>query len=442
MTVVMRQPVLLVSSLLLALLATACHAPPSSSGGDPQFDGQTLKLSGGVYADGSGRRGLALLATFRDAQGRGPSQPWTATLSDEEGPLGQPFSYDGAAAGSYAAWWWPDLGLATGQPYTLTLARADGAQLQGRLRASASDGLQPPRVDLSTDGAQLTWEAVPEARSYACRVYSGGQLQLSQSATTPTCDVSGLPPGSYSASVLAFSADLPALSADVTQAPALPAEFHVSEGRIAFARSGGQTGALKASAAGGGISYGRTEPGLALWLSLTRADGTPLDEPWKVQIVGPGLAAEAPLKLTYPASARRFIIWSYDTPALEGHYTVAATSSAGTLSTAFTVGPGPTLATASDVVAAAQPSGGARISWTAIPGAVTYYVSAWAFDGSLVSGQWVTGAEATFPPGTFTAGQSYSVYVAATDADLSATVAPPRITLSENTYFPATLVAQ
>lgn len=404
--------------------------------------GYRLELRGGVYGDGSGRRGLALLATFRDAQGRGPAEPWTATLADEQGSLGQPFSYDSSSPGSYGVWWWPDLGLGGGEPYTLTLTRADGVRLTGALRASFSDGLDPPRVELSADGARLLWEAVPGAQSYACRVYSGGQLQLSTHVLEPGCDVSALPPGSYSASVLAFGADLPALALDSAQAPALPAELHVSEGRMAFGVGGG-AGVLRGSVAGGGIDYGSSTPGLAVWLSLTGADGTPLAEPWTVEILGPGLSADAPLRLSYPASARQYLAWSYDTPALEGRYTVAATSSAGSLSTTFSVGHAEALPMVTDAVAAAQPSGGARVTWTAITGARTYYVSAWA-DGaaSLASSLWVTTPDAFFPPGTFTPGLRYDVYVAATNVDLASLVAPTRVLASENIYLPASFVAQ
>ena len=404
--------------------------------------GYRLQMSSGAYADGSGRRGQALLATFRDAQGRGPAEPWTATLSDERGPLGQPFSYDSAALGSYGAWWWPDIGLGGGEPYTLTLTRADGVRLSGALRASFSDGLDPPRVDLSADGARLLWDVVDGAQSYACRVYSDGQLQLSTYVLEPGCDVSALPPGSYSASVLALGANLPALSLDTSQAPVLPAEFHVSEGRMAFAAGGG-AGVLRAGVAGGSIDYGSSTSGLAVWLSLTGVDGTPLAEPWTVEILGPGLPAQAPLQLTYPASARQYLFWSYETPALEGRYTLAATSSAGSLSTTFSIGYSESLPVVTDAVAAAQPSGGARVTWTAVAGARTYYVSAWPEGAaSLASSLWVTTPDAHFPSGTFTTGQRYDVYVAATNVDLTSLVAPTRVLVSENTYLPASFVAE
>jgi hypothetical protein len=432
--------------LLLCVLATALPfstscGPPERPDEDPAVDGYRLRTSSGTWTDGSGRRGLALLATLRDAQGRGPADAWTASLRDGAGPLAQPIAYDSPGAGSFAAWWWPDLGIAPDEPFTVTLSRAGGAELSRELRGSTSAGLEPPSVELSADGTQLLWAQVPEARSYQCRILASGQLQHSANTQLNHCDLSALPPGTYLATVLASSVDQVALAQDASARPQLPLEFHLSEARLAFA-VGNQGGTLRALAAGGALEYGASSPALALWLSLTRADGTPLAEPWSVEVVGPGLPAERPLRFTYPASARRFVVWSYDTPALQGRYFVNATSPAGKLSTQLTLGPAQALGLPSGVSASAQPSGGARVTWAAVPGARTYYVSAWGRDGALASGLWVTRTDALFPAGTFTAGRAYDVYVAATNVDLEATTAPAQVSVSESTFSPSSFTAQ
>ena len=427
--------------LLVGLLG--CGSVPPDGRPSSEVEGLVLRLTGGSYSDGSGRVGLALLATFRDVQGRGPTEPWSATLSDSHGALTSSFVYPaGTEPGSHVPWWWWNVGLAPGETYRLELSRADGVSISASFTAPDSQGPPVPSVTLSADGARLTWEPVPGAASYGCQVFKDGTLQLSWRGSAMECDLSALPTGTYTASVLAFSTSLEALAADVSQRPPLPMEFHVSEGRLAFSRGQEPGTTLRVGAAGGALHYGRTQPGLALWVGLIRADGTPLEEGGTVELIGPGLRSETPLRFSYPPRARQHLVWSYDTPPLLGRYTLTARVGAQVLSTSFSIGELGSLAAPLDVKAVSSASGGSRVSWQAVAGARTYYVSVWDNQGSLTAVQWASEASASFAAGTFEAGRVYDVYVAATDVDLASTTMPTRVTVSENTYLPANFIAQ
>jgi hypothetical protein len=185
------------------------------------------------------------------------------------------------------------------------------------------------------------------------------------------------------------------------------------------------------------------QPGLALWISLMRPDGTPLEVGGEVELVGPGLPAEAPLRFAYPARVLRHLVWSYDTAPLPGRYALTARLGGQSLSTTFSIGELTPLDAPRDVRAAPSPSGGASVSWRAVERARTYHVSVWdAGWGTLVSGLWTSGAEASFGPGTFVPGRLYDVYVAATDVELFTAGTPSRVTVSENTYLPASFIAR
>ncbi|MBF5041333.1 hypothetical protein FGE12_02970 [Aggregicoccus sp. 17bor-14] len=427
-------------ALTLALLGAGCGGTPAL--GEDTGQGLVLQVTGGSYEDGSGRVGLALLATLRDAGGHAPTESWTGALSDSRGPLGVNLSYPvGGEGGSYGAFWWPDVGFAPGETYALTLTRGDGATLSAHFVAPGGAGLAVPEVDLTPDGERLDWAPVSGAQGYGCEVYAAGNLQLGVSSASPGCDVSALPTGSYSASVTAFGASWDALRADAAQRPKLPAAFHVSEGQFAFARGASGTTA-RAAATGGGFFYGRVQPGLAVWLSLTRADGTPFAASAPVEVVGPGLSADAPLRFTYPANATHYLLWSYDAQALQGTYTLSASVDGQRLSTRFTLAEPAPLAAPANASATPASSGGARVVWDSVATARSYYVSAWDRAGTFVAGQWSATPDVRFGSGTFSAGKIYDVYVAATDVDESSVSRPERLSVSENTYLPASFTAQ
>src|SRR5512133_3278381 len=96
---------------IAAVLAAGCDRAPA-----PPY---ALVARAGVYDDGSGRDGLAVVATLRDASGRGPSSTWDGALSSPAGRVATP-SYSGAGPGSFAAWWWPGVPPTPGR-YALDL---------------------------------------------------------------------------------------------------------------------------------------------------------------------------------------------------------------------------------------------------------------------------------------------------------------------------------
>lgn len=430
------------SSLLLLGVLAACGG--GSVPTEATFDGLALQLAGGTYSDGSGRVGLALLTTLRDAQGRGPEAGWTGSLRDSAGVLAPVISYEAdREVGSYGAWWWPDVGAASGESYTLTLQRAPGEEVQASFTLADDAGLSVPELTLAAQGTQLSWAPVPGAAGYACRVYAGGSLQLAASSDTPACDISSLPEGAYSAEVLAFSTSLEALHADGAQRPQVAPAFHVSEGRLAFAKGQDASATHVAAAAGGPLHYGRTQPGLALWTRLTRADGTPFAVAGEVELVGPGLRADAPLRFSYPAGVSQHLVWSYDASPLPGLYTLTARVDGQTLSTRFSIGELAELSQPTEVQVVPASSGGADVSWAPVTGARTYYVSVWDnVTWTLKAARWTTEPTLRFDSGSFAAGRSYDVFVAATDVDLASASTPTRVAASENTYLPTTFSAQ
>ncbi len=404
---------------------------------------RALQASAGVYDDGSGRLGLALLATLRDGRGAGPDGAWTLALAGPGGSLVAQEAYPGGATpGSSASWWWPDEAPVAG-PYDLT-ASGEGSSLPLQVDLPSGLGLAIPQLALSSDAGQISWPAVAGAASYQCQVYdSSSSLQLSTTFAAPGCDLSALLPGAYSASVLALSADLAALAANTSQRPALPARFDVAEARLALLRPLAGGAAVRAVAAGGALDSGSATRSLAIWLSISNADGTPTSAAWSVEVVGPNLPASAPLTFSYGPNLPRQLLWSYDVPASPGLYSFTATSTAGAIAGSFSVGTPPPLDIAQGVAASAGAQGSATVDWTPVTGALSYLASAWDHaTGAFVAGAWVAAPPASFPKGTFAAGSSYDVYVDATDADMLGGQVPTQVAVSEDTYQPVTFAAQ
>ncbi|GAC1340675.1 MAG: hypothetical protein NVSMB23_11270 [Myxococcales bacterium] len=373
--------------------------------------------------------------------------PWSASLSDSAGAIPVQASYSESGPASFATWSWPQIAPRIGG-YTLSLGQ--GSQSLGiGFNLSAAPPLAVPAATLSADGSLLSWPAVANAAGYTCRVYSGNLPQLSTVQSATSCDLTALPPASYTASVLAFSADLKTLGAVNAQEPALPSRFDVSETRLAFVRPAPGSAALKAQAAGGAIQYGSSTPGLAIWLALAQADGTPTTSAWSVRVVGPGLPASSPLAYSYPANAVRHLVWSYDVSAAPGLYSLTATSGATGIATSFSVGQPPSLPIPATVSASAQAGGGATVNWSPVAGAKSYFASIWAQAtpqnprSTFVAGRWFSGSPATFPSGSLVVGSTYDAYVAATDTEMVASSsAPSQVAISENTFNPASFTAR
>jgi hypothetical protein len=397
-----------------------------------------LEATGGIYSDGSGQAGVAALATFRDASGVGPAAPWSGTLNDGTGPRAG-VTYADGSPDSYAALWWQDVAFAAGR-YALTLS--SGPDTAGASFSIADGpGLAPATPALSPDGATLEWTPVSGAATHECRITSESHVARSQLGV-PNCAVGDLPDGSYSASILAYSVDVSALTG-TAQAPVLPERFDVSEGRLSFLRAGSATVAA-IEAAGGALDYGLGETTLAIWLRIRNGDGTPTSTAWDVTITGPGLSSTAPMALTYPANFAQVLVWSYEQPAAPGTYSLTATNltqSAWTITATFTVGVPALLGLPASVTASDGAQGSAQVDWTPVIGARSYLVGIWQ-GATFVTSQWVATPSASFPQGSFTAGQVYDVYVAATDSDMVGGTRPTQVGVSENTLQPAGFVAR
>lgn len=120
---------------------------------------------------------------------------------------------------------------------------------------------------------------------------------------------------------------------------------------------------------------------------------------------------------------------------------LTATSSAGTFTIPFTVGEPAALEIPTGIVATDGAQGSAHVAWTAVAGARSYLVGVWQA-ASFVTSQWVASPSADFPQGSFTSGQWYDVYVAATDANMAGGARPTQVAVAENTLQPATFVAR
>ncbi len=421
----------LVAAFTIALVAPACR---------DEADGFALTTRGGTYRDGSGRAGLAILATLRDASGSGPSRPWNATIRDGTGYVASA-TYARGGAGSYEVWRWPEVAARDLEPYTVAASDGD-ATATAAFSTGVATVLPQPEAVLAADSSRIDWAAVPGAESYACRVHVAGALHLETLSREPGCDLSGLPPGGYTASVLAFSADLVALADDHARTPALPERLDIAEAELAFVRPDPGSDPLVVLAAGGAFDDGTSGRTLAVWLSIRSPDGTPTASSWNVSVVGPGLPPEAPLSFTYHANFPRRLVWSRAVPATPGTYFVTATAGSSVFA-AFSLGSPAGIPFVLDAAASPRPSGSARVTWTPVEGARAYLVSAWdSTRGALAASFWVPAPPAQFPGGSFVPGVAYDVFVAATDADMSGATAPGQFAVSEYPYLPASFVAE
>ncbi len=213
--------------------------------------------------------------------------------------------------------------------------------------------------------------------------------------------------------------------------------------RLAFALGGS---ALSLRVAGGTIDFGTSTPGIALWVELLQPDGGASPDPWTLAVLGPGIPATEPITFDYPPANGRAMFWEYDVPAMAGSYSLTATDAdAGTaLSTSFSIGPPVPLPVPSDVSTQAGANGGVTVQWSPVAGAAGYDVTAWTtVNGSstFYVGQWVGAPPASFPKDTFVSGTAYDVYVAATSVDMLDGGVPAQLSVSENSYQPASFTA-
>lgn len=420
-------------SLLAGLLA-AC-------GGGSSASPVALQASLGTYDDGSGRLGLAVIATLRDASGAGPDVPWTITVRDPQGGLVETVAA-AAGPGAYQLGWRADLPPSPGSYAIVASSAAAEVRVAATLPESGSS-LGRPVVAVAGDGSRLDWPPVPGASSYLCRIHAAGALQHEALGTGTSCDLSVLPAGAYSASVLAFSADLVAVSASPDSRPSLPPRFDASEARLGFVRPAGPAPALVLRAAGGAYDDGADPRSLAIWLSVGATDGAASSVAWDVEVVGPNLPAGSPLRFAYHANYPRTLVWAPGVPATPGTYTATARSGSIAIASMFTLGAPAWLDQPMGLVATDAAQGGADASWAPVAGAQSYLLSTYeAASGRLVASAWFTGSSGSFPAATFTPGVAYEVYVAATDADMASGAVPVQVSVAENVFDFARFVAR
>jgi hypothetical protein len=425
------------SALALALVASCGPAGTR----EQRF---ALQARGGAYVDGSGQLGLAILTTLRNGGGIGPQSAWSGSLSGPLGPIIGTLTYDAPGAGSWSAAVFPKEPGSAGT-YLLDLGTASGDLLTAQFDVADGTGIAPPQPSFSEGSGTISWSPVPGAASYGCVVYGEAEVAARSLGATTSCDLSALPVGVYSASVLAYSVDLTSIASSTSATPSLPDRFDVSEARLAITRTDGSPLAATLAAAGGGFHDGTSWPGrgLAIWVSIRNADGTPTGVSWAVDVVGPGLPVSAPLRFTYPANFTRLLVWSEAVPAAPGSYGLIARSTAGSLARALTLGTLVTLDAPTGVVASAGAQGSADVAWSAVAGAASYLVTVRnSATGEYASSQWVSGTSAAFPFDTFAVDQPYAAYVAATDVDMVGGTPPTQVAITENSFQPATFVGR
>lgn len=394
---------------------------PTTGGGDPDaiVDGYAVTLRAGSVSVGSGVDGLALIATVRDAAGVGPSWDWDATLLTPTGPA--PFGnfvYRASGAGSYEAYTWPGIQFVVPTDYELLI----GPDLPSRVTVSFSvtpgSTLGVPSPQLAPDGQSVVWSPIPDAVAYRCIVTPIGGYPVVTIATATSCSLAGVAAGSYLVQVQALSVDLAALGASASRVPYLPTTFDISEGRLGVLVPTGGGTRLQMKAAGGEVRLGSMEY-MAIWVSITSADGTPTDSTWQLVHYPWGGGVSGTGWSSYPAGAAQALTIGdyYAYSATPGDYLLWGTSGGSEIFALFTIGAPAHLAEPTDVIATGGALGGATVSWSPVAGAQSYLVRAYWY-GSEVASAWTTSTSWEFPSGTFTSGNAYSVYVLATDADL------------------------
>lgn len=422
--------------VVVAALASAGCADPSPAPAETPALGAAL----GIHDDGSGRQGIAVLSTLRDRQGDGMAAPWTVTATHASGAT-LSYEYDAPGAGSHVLLWQRDSAPLVGR-WDLE-AHSGSEVVRATVNLASGGGLAPPTPVLAADAGSIAWSPVSGAAAYLCRIFAAGSVQLEARSASPGCDVSALPPGAYTASILALSLDVSGLEASEAASPSLPPRFDVSEGRLGFVRTDGSTPPLSLEAAGGAYDNGVGPRSMAVWLSLSNADGSAVAGDWTVSIVGPNLPPENPITLTYWAGFPRLAAWAVGVPAAGGIYTATATSGAQVAVGQFAVGSPDWLSMPTGVVASDGAQGSASVSWSPVAGVGSYLASAYdAVTGLLVASQWTKATSTQFPQGTFTAGRGYDVYVAVSDVDMIGDAVPTQISIAENVFDYSTFVAR
>ncbi len=413
----------------ILLLCSGCApAPaPTSDGGASIVTGAGVSATVllGTFERGYGSPGLSMLALLSDDEGAS----WSGEVLDDREGVITSFTY-GTPDGVHAVpTWWPTIPAAYGGRYTVRFFESGGREVRVKATLSPTSGLEVPALDLSPDGLRLEWPRISGAAAYDCPAQTGATKHV----LAPGC---AIPDGQTTVTVRALNVDL---SAPIAVSD-LPPSFDLSESRYVYAIG---SGGSRMRAGLGSIQYTVGGASFAAFVSIQTATGTPPQVPWEIEITGPAFGSAGSLKGTQLVGTDRLILWTYDAAPVDGLYEIRAVSAAETLSFSLRGSMVPALPEVSALTVQRRGSGGALVTWQPVVGARGYYVSAWARDtGTLIASEWLTATSTTFPPGTFAAGQSCDVYVAASSADpTTGALIPVGISLSENTYRPVNFVS-
>lgn len=418
----------------------------------------TLKVSGGTLNDGSASNGLVVLATLRDGNGAGPglNSGWRITIT---GPgIAQPLtvSYSDGSPSSYQIWRWPGL-LPSAGTYTVTASNGS-ATLTSSFPINSSDILQ--QVPLTRNNNTISWSAVAGAASYYYKVSDGaggtvvsGYLNGAPSLTAYSFQLPTLADGSYRIEVSAHTNSLPQLMADPSPAPSLPPQGNISVSAMDLVVAAGVGGSYNLTAKGGILYMGKDGAGvdrygLAVWSSILTSTATAPAGDWTINVTGPGITA--PLTFIYPRTNSHYLYWDFATPPAAGSYSVTATSPGYALTAGFAIPDQSARIPVAANITVTPATGNYSVSWSAVPGALSYYVNLWTTVGGVyteIAGEWVNSPAASILSGSLTKGQQYDVYVTSSTLDMttSKTLPPPspaQVNMSDNTYGALPFTAQ
>jgi len=448
-------------TVLMAIVLSSCGGgnkgsagPGANVGGD-----YTLEASGGTLNDGSGTNGLVILVTLRDSQGWGPSLPWTIELTGPGISSSSPITidYQDGRPGSFMLWEWSAFDPLSGS-YRATATNFDGSvTIHYDFNVSGANSLARPAPYTSSSGGDITlhWPSVTGAQSYTYEVFPpGGGTSVFGCITTASANLGALASGDYLVLVRAYSANLLDLDASRSASPTLPGKSNISEYVFSFPVGGDETSnSYSLNAAGGVLDFGYSGPGdtpiygLAIWTSLLYGTPNPNAAPagdWNIRVTGPNGRI---LDYIYPAGQRHYAYWYYDVEPVIGTYTVTATYGSASKTVNFTLSNLTPALVLPTNLAASKLSNDISMTWTAVAGAKSYYLSFWADiwnnatnqnDYIEVWGGWVNTNSATIlkSGSTLPADLQCDVYVTAYEVDMTS-VSPPgttpvRADMSEN----------
>jgi len=434
-------------------------APETNVGG-----GYTLKASGGTLNDGSGAKGLVVLATLRKDGGWGPVYQWNVTIADPDGYTLAAKYYD-PDQGSYMAWEWAGLDPVAG---TYRITATDGNITLSYDFTVTSSVLPRPALNASYIDNDMTISWPPVGAGSYSYIVCAPDSTCAGGMTTSTSEIVSFPTltaGDYLVQVNAYATNRLALYENHSASPGLAPHENVSTYTFTYPVGGDQAaGHYSLRVAGGVLDYGLRSPGntpiygLALWTSIQ--DITNINNPvapagdWNVVVTDPnGLA----MNYIYPAKDRHYAYWYYDIePVSSGTYTVTVTYGSASETAAFSLAnTPPALAPLSytQINASLVPNAGnaslndISIWWQAVSGAKSYYVNLWAdvwdnaakqYDYQEVWGGWVNTNAARVLNGEVRSGLMCDVYVTAYEVDMTSAAppatAPTRADMSENYY--------